>query len=104
MPEPIAVITPAEVIVATDVFDDVQVPPDILAVTVSVLPAQVAVSPAKESEQVVTAIAFVVKQPEGRVYVIVADPEEIPFITPVTLSIVATDWAEEVQVPPVVAV
>ncbi len=67
VPEPIAVMTPAEVIVATDVFDDVHVPPEILAVTVSVLPAQVAVSPAKETEQAVTAIPFVVKQPEGRV-------------------------------------
>ena len=34
----------------------------------------------------------------------VADPEVIPFTTPVALSIVATEGAEEVQMPPVVAV
>jgi len=62
-----AVITPVEVIVATEVFDDVQVPPDILAVTVSVLPAQVAVSPVIVTEHDVTAMLFVVKQPEGSV-------------------------------------
>jgi len=34
----------------------------------------------------------------------VADPEETPFTTPVALSIVTTEGAEEVQMPPVVAV
>ena len=65
MPELMAVITPDEFMVATEVFDDVHVPPEMLAVTVSVLPAQVPVSPVIVTEHDETDILFVVKQPEG---------------------------------------
>ncbi len=67
VPELMAVITPVELIVATEVFDEVQVPPEMLAVTVSVLPAQVPESPVIVTEHDETDILFVLKQPEGSV-------------------------------------
>ena len=48
-----------------------------------------------------TVTAFVLKQPAGNVYVMVAAPPSTPFTTPVAGSTVATPVLLLVQVPPV---
>lgn len=78
------------------------VPPLVVVLSVVVLPAHTLAVPVMEAGKGFTVIPFVVAQPVGSVYVMVALPAAAPLTTPV-LPIAAVLLAEELHAPPPLA-
>lgn len=98
---PIPVTTPdREPTVATVVALLVHKPPGMQSVSVSVAPTHTPAEPPMGQGERLTVTAVVVKQPVGKVYVVVVVPVAIPVTMPVEDPIVATVGVLLAQVPP----
>ena len=90
---------PAGFTVPKATFEEVQVPPGVKELNAIFEPTQTEAKPVSGAGKVFIVILFVVLQPVGSVYVIVAVPAETPVTKPELFTLAFVVF-EELQVPP----